>query len=209
MFGNRLSEVVKHLLIINVLMFVGVWSIMGDGGYNLALFYPTSQTDFFKPYQLVTHMFMHGNTSHLFFNMFGLFIFGPMVEYKIGKKSFFQLYFLAGFGALILHLGVKYLELNYFGGDPRTMGIPMLGASGAITGVVAAFATLFPNLRVQLLIPPIPMKAKHMALLFIGLDLYLGASGRDTGVAHFAHVGGAIIGFIFIRFMGRDNYRIN
>jgi len=209
MFGGRLSEVVKHLIIINVLMFIGVWSLMGDGGYHLALYYPTSATDFFKPYQLVTHMFMHGNTSHLFFNMFGLFIFGPMVEYKIGKKNFFQLYFLSGFGALFLHLLVKYIELNYFGADPRMVGIPMLGASGAITGVVAAFATLFPNMRVQLLIPPIPMKAKHMALLFIGLDLYLGASGRNTGVAHFAHVGGAIIGFLFIRFFSGDNYRIN
>ena len=90
-FG-QLTDVVKNLIIINVIVYAGVWSLMGDNGYNLALFYPTSS--FFKPYQLVTHMFMHANTSHLFFNMFGLFIFGPLVEQAVGKKKFFQVYFL-------------------------------------------------------------------------------------------------------------------
>ena len=85
----------------------------------------------------------------------------------------------------------------------------MLGASGALMGVVAAFATLFPNMRIQLLFPPIPMKAKHMALLYIGLDLYLGVSGSNTGVAHFAHIGGALFGFLFIRYFGKDDFRIN
>ncbi len=204
---NQLTDVVKNLLIINVIVFVGVWSLMGDNGYDLALFYPTST--FFKPYQLVTHMFMHANTSHLFFNMFGLFIFGPMVENSIGSKRFFQLYFFAGFGALLLHLGIKYFELYHLGGDPRMINAPMLGASGALMGIVAGFATLFPNMRLQLLFPPIPMKAKYMAMLYIGLDLYLGISGSNTGVAHFAHIGGALFGFLFIRYFGKDDFRIN
>ena len=205
-FG-QLTDVVKNLIIVNVIVFAGVWSLMGDNGYNLALFYPTST--FFEPYQLVTHMFMHANTSHLFFNMFGLFIFGPLVEQTLGMKKFFQLYLFAGFGALLLHLGIKYLEIYHLGGDPRMINAPMLGASGALMGVVAAFATLFPNMRIQLLFPPIPMKAKHMALLYIGLDLYLGVSGSSTGVAHFAHIGGALFGFLFIRYFGKDDFRIN
>ena len=171
------------------------------------LFFPTSTE--FQPFQLVTHMFMHASMGHLFFNMFGLYIFGPFVERTIGVKKFFQLYFIAGFGAMLLHLGVDFLQYGQVIYHPDFVGIPMLGASGALMGVVAAFATLFPNMRVQLLIPPVSMKAKYMALLFIGLDLFLGLSGSNSGVAHFAHVGGALFGFLFIRLFGSNDFRIN
>ena len=204
MGGMQLTDTVKHLLIINIIVF---FLVQGYLQIPLAVYYPGYAA--FKPFQIVTHMFAHANTSHLFFNMFSLFIFGPMVEHRLGTKHFFKLYFIAGFGALALHLATKYIEIHFLGAPPELMQIPMLGASGALMGVVAAFATLFPNIRVQLLIPPIPMKAKHMALLFIGLDLWLGIGRYSTGVAHFAHVGCAIIGYLYVTFFAKGNFRIN
>lgn len=198
MMGNRLTDVVKHLLIINVILFFATQMIQGGWSQYLALYMPGTKA--FQPYQVVTHMFMHANTGHLFFNMFGLFIFGPVVEQRIGAFHFFKMYFIAGLGAMALQILIYYLQGTSF---------QMVGASGALFGVVIAFATLFPNMKVMLLIPPIPMKAKYMALLYIGIDLYMGLSGRESNVAHFAHLGGALFGYLYIRFFAKDNFRIN
>ena len=138
---------------------------------------------------------MHADMGHLFFNMFALYFFGPMTERVWGAKKFLVFYLLCGAGAMGLHLLI--------GG-----GSPVLGASGAISGVVLAFAMLFPNAKVMLLIPPIPMKAKHMVLVFLGIDLFLGLSSYNTGIAHFAHLGGALFGFLLILFWRKFPFRM-
>jgi len=195
----RLTEAVKQLIIINVLLFIASNIYPGLIRW-LALYYPASPH--FQPLQLVTHMFMHGGVGHLFFNMFGLYMFGSVLENQWGAKRFLKFYFISGFGAMILYLGVRYLELS--GLDPNSMlyireiNIPMLGASGAIYGLLAGYGMMFPNSTIMLLIPPIPMKAKYFVLIFGGLELFLGITQVSSGVAHFAHVGGALIGAILI-----------
>ncbi len=213
----RISDVVKHLLIINVLLFFGS-QLMGDpypedmlslinektgdfalwGRYRLAMFFPTS--DYFRPYQLVTHMFMHGSVGHLFFNMFALFMFGPPLELSWGPRRFLFFYLFTGFGALALHLLVQYIELTSGSVSVYTANIPVLGASGAVFGILAGYGMMFPNSVIQLLIPPIPIKAKYFVLIYAGLELFFGLSAfaGNSGVAHFAHVGGALFGFLLI-----------
>ncbi|GAB5554661.1 MAG: rhomboid family intramembrane serine protease [Saprospiraceae bacterium] len=212
----RISGVVKHLLIINVLMYFGTLFLLKEPGgnmmraligmqetefwswgkYILALFYPTSE--YFRPYQLVTHMFMHGNLTHLFFNMFALFMFGPAIEARMGDQKFLLYYFITGFGAMALHLGVQMLEFGA-GLPAYNANIPMLGASGAIFGVLTAYGMLFPDNKIMLLFPPIPMKAKYMVILFAAFELFAGLGPfKGDGVAHFAHLGGALFGFLLI-----------
>ena len=211
----RISDVVKHLLIINVLLFLGTYfawnpsvEVMNDlilgretdfmewKRYILALFYPTS--DYFQPYQIISHMFMHGSLEHLFFNMFALYMFGPPLEMAWGPKKFLFYYLASGMAAFLLHLFVAYLELQYGLVEPYNINIPMLGASGAIFGLLAGFGMLFPNSVIHLLIPPIPIKAKYFVLLYAGLELFLGLGRFGGGVAHFAHLGGALGGFLLI-----------
>jgi membrane associated rhomboid family serine protease len=211
----RITDTVKHLLIINILLFIGSM-LLGDpahdtmlslinertdnfgdwGRYRLAMFFPTSE--YFQPYQIVTHMFMHGSIGHLFFNMFGLFMFGPPLESVWGPKRFLTFYMIAGFGALGLHLLASYLEIQMMGGSSYLINVPMLGASGAIFGLLAGFGMLFPNSIIMLLIPPIPIKAKYFVLIYAVLELFLGVSNLTGGVAHFAHVGGALFGVLLI-----------
>ncbi len=218
MFGNRLTDAVKHLLIINVLVYFATLILFGEpsreavnglinerisdftefGKYMLAMFYPTS--DFFKPYQIVTHMFMHADFGHLFFNMLGLLFLGPAIEYAMGKERFLAYYFLTGLGAMLLYLGVRFIELNYMGESPFAANVPMLGASGAVFGVFAAFAMYYPEQKLQLLFPPVALKAKYMVLIMGAFELFFGLSPIQTGVAHFAHLGGAIVGVLIIHF---------
>ncbi len=185
------SDIVKHMIIINVLVFVLVYFIpLGQMLPDLKLWFPLMNE--FKPYQLVTHMFMHASIGHIAFNMLGLFFLGPHVERYMGARKFLLLYLLSGLGALLAHLGVQYFDYSQ---GVRAFG-PVLGASGAVYGVVIAFAVLFPNVRLQLLFPPIPVRAKYLAMAYIAYDLFSGLSGANTGVAHFAHLGGAIAGAI-------------
>ncbi len=183
---NQLTEVVKQLIIINAIIFIGTSLPMLSQFRDYFILFPLD-TPYFKPIQLVTHMFMHADMGHLFFNMLALYFFGPMVERVWGPKKFLFFYLFCGFGALATHL---LLSGNS----------PMLGASGAISGVVLSFAMLFPNAQVMLLIPPIPMKAKHMVMIFLAIDLFLGVSSAHSGIAHFAHLGGALFGFLLILF---------
>ena len=187
-----ISPVVKNLLIINVLMyFVSMVMLPQYAGY-LALYFFDSP--FFRPWQLVTHMFMHGNLNHLLFNMFGLYMFGSMLEMHWGPKRFLSFYLLCGFGAMILHLITLYFEYNGMV-DPRAS---MLGASGAVFGLLAGYGMMFPEHRLMLLIPPIPMKAKYFVLGYAVIELFLGISNSAPGIAHFAHVGGALCGALLV-----------
>ncbi len=200
---QRITEGVKNLIIINVILFFAKATLSGQSNglhvffRKLALFFPESQH--FEPYQLVTHFFMHADRSHLAFNMLALFFLGPMVESRLGLKQFLILYFSSALGAFILHLGFDYYQ---FYTSPETFRvIPMLGASGAIFGVVAAFGALFPEARLMLLFPPIPVKGKYLAIIAIGMGVAMGVMAPEgQSVAHLAHVGGAIIGYLYIRF---------
>lgn len=223
---SRLTDVVKNLLIINVLFFLGTM-LMGSPDpetamalvnqqiegtaadwlrLRLALFYPTSP--YFQPIQIVTHMFMHADFMHLFFNMFALFMFGPPLEIKWGPQRFLFYYLFTGFGAMGLQMFVRYLELQSGSISPYAANVPMLGASGAVFGILLGFGMNFPNVQIQLLFPPIPMKAKYFVMLFAGIELFLGFSNFNTGVAHFAHLGGALFGFLLILYWRKFGTRL-
>ncbi len=189
-----ISPVVKQLLIINIAMFVITMMLLPQYAGYLALYFPTSSL--FRPWQMVTHMFMHGNLNHLLFNMFGLYMFGSALEMRWGPKRFFVFYLLCGFGAMFLHLFAIYLEYNGMV-DPRSS---MLGASGAVFGLLAGYGMMFPNQRIMLLIPPIPMKAKYFVMGYAALELFLGISNSSPGIAHFAHLGGALVGALLVFF---------
>lgn len=207
-FQQPFTGVVRHLIIINVLMFFGTNLLMGDGvgsetgdfdylgRLSLAAFMPGSA--YFEPYQIATYMFMHANFPHILFNMLTLYFFGPMIEMVWGDKRFLLYYLSCGVGAYFIYMGVQYLELTSAGIDPASWNVPMLGASGAIFGVLTAFAYLFPNQVISLLFPPVSIKAKYFVPIMAVLELIYGVSGMESGVANFAHLGGAITGFFII-----------
>ena len=210
-----MPPVVKNLLLINVIMYV-ITMITGNFMYeNFALFY--FKSPFFKPFQLVTHMFMHGGFTHIFFNMYTLFIFGGMLERVWGSQKFLLYYFVTGIGAALLHLGVMYLQLQGYIADVNAgdfmaraniqalLSTPTVGASGAIYGLLLAYGMLFPNNVMQLIFPPVALKAKWFVLIFGALELLLGLSGRGGNVAHFAHLGGMIFGFFLILYWKKNN----
>jgi len=193
---NGFTGIVKHLIILNVIIFFAFKTSLAQPytGNLLAYFFSDQR---FSPYQIVTHMFMHADEMHLIMNMMGLFFLGPVVERHVGQKNFFILYFVAGLGAIGLRTLMQYLGIAGLG--------PALGASGAVLGVVTAFATLYPNQPLQLLFIPIPIKAKYMVAGFLALDLYAALSGSILqGVAHWAHIGGALTGFIITFFWLRN-----
>ena len=199
-----ITDVVKNLIIINVLMYFGTSFALPAKGIPLfALFYPTSE--YFKPLQLVTHMFMHGSTMHILFNMYAVFLFGSALESYWGAKRFLKFYFICGFGAMALYMLVRHYEIS--GLPPelyiQAINIPMLGASGAVFGLLAGFGTVFPNTQLSLIFPPISMKAKYFVMIYAALELYLGVSGFQTGIAHFAHLGGALFGYLLVIYWQR------
>jgi membrane associated rhomboid family serine protease len=201
-FAN-LTDIVRKLLILNIIVYVMTTFLLSPVvGNLLAVYYPESPA--FKPFQLLTYMFMHDsrNIGHIFFNMFALVSFGPPIETMFGARRFLIYYLACGFGALALQFGVDYYHLHYLvSSDEVREGIyatGTVGASGAIFGLLAAFGILFPNVQLMLLFPPIPLKAKYMVLIFGALELYLGFSGQQTGVAHWAHVGGAVTGALML-----------
>lgn len=192
--------VVKNLIIINVLVYmatallpVGDW-IIG----KFALF--NAESPFFHAYQVVTYMFLHGGLSHLFFNMFALWMFGRTLELDLRPQRFLTYYMVCGIGAALLQLGVGWLEYAQAAGAQDALAmrlllqVPTVGASGAIFGLLLAFGVMYPNAVIMLLIPPIPLKAKWFVIIYGLLELLLGMSGRQPGVAHFAHVGGMLWG---------------
>jgi len=199
-------------------MFIGTYVMLGReqvnydtgeleslGRLQLAAFMPGSEH--FQPYQIATHMFMHGNLMHIAFNMLSLYFFGPMVEMVWGHKRFLFYYLLCGVGAFICHTAVQWWQLEQAGIDPTTWNGSMLGASGAIFGIFTAFAYLFPNQVISLIFPPISLKAKYFVPIMAALELVYGVQGMGRGVAHFAHLGGALFGFIMIMIWYKGRFR--
>ena len=203
-FLGNIPVVTRNLLIINLIFFVATLVNEDFMIRTFALFYPASPM--FRPWQALTHMFMHGGFWHIFFNMYALLIFGSVVERTIGVKKFLVFYFLCGFGAALLHSGVEYLQASHYlaagaAGEVSYINLlrtPTLGASGAVYGVLIGYAMLFPNSVLTLIFPPIPLKAKWWVLIFAGIELLTGVTGTADGVAHFAHLGGMLIGWLLI-----------
>lgn len=249
----RLTDVVKNLLIINVLMFLAGYVLSTD---MLALYYPGS--DKFQPFQLVTHFFMHGSPMHLLFNMWALVMFGVVLETVWGPKKFLFFYLFCAFGAALLHIAVDFYSINQLQsllssftdspnyadfkhfldkinmgmltvdgrertnevmallqeGDTRgadfaknlmqqfidaKMNVPVVGASGAIFGLLLGFGMLFPENELMLIFLPVPIKAKYFIPLLILVELFLGVNHFSwDNIAHFAHLGGALFGFLLI-----------
>lgn len=185
--------VVKNLIIINILFFAAQELLPNGLGEQLTnmlgLHYIGSPL--FNPYQIVTHLFLHGSIEHLFSNMFALWMFGRILEYDLGSKRFLIYYMVTGIGAALLHSGVVALENH--GNVP--FDVITVGASGAVFGILLGFGMLHPNDRIMLLIPPIPMKAKYFVIMYGVLELTLGFTGVASNIAHFAHVGGMLFGF--------------
>lgn len=224
---NNIPPITKNLIILNALFFGAKYLLVGTGfdmDTKLGAFYPFS--DSFKSYQIVSHMFMHANLAHFFFNMFALWMFGSTVERTLGDKRYIILYFAAGLGAFILFNLTNYWEAeslikgyelsgsdleNFKSLPPRTgfpnmqdlsmiYSTPMMGASGAIFGILTAYAMLYPNAVLMLIFPPIPMKAKYFIPIYIAIELYLAVQANPgDNVAHYAHLGGALIGFLLLR----------
>lgn len=208
--GAQITPVVRDLLIINILFFIGT-SFSDDVARKLALYYPTSV--YFRPYQFATHFFMHANLFHLFMNMLGLYSLGVMLEMVWGGQRFLAYYFICAFGASFAHLAMTYfgVGLGEAGAiDPAVaaelglrsqIDIPMVGASGAIYGLLAAIWFLYPEVSFFIYFIPFPIKARYLVPLLLLSDLFFGFSrfGGDN-VAHFAHIGGALVGFIVLMF---------
>jgi len=198
-FFQNMPPVTRNLLLVNVIMFIA--SLINEEFMvgTFAMFYPASP--FFRWWQPVTHMFMHGGWWHIFFNMYSLVMFGMVVERVLGTKKYLIFYFMTGLGAVAFHTCVEWLEIKYLGGSITTaMYTPMVGASGAIYGVLVAFAMLYPEAKLTLIFPPITLNAKWWVIIFIAIELFTGFSGTQVGVAHFAHLGGALFGWLLIRY---------
>jgi membrane associated rhomboid family serine protease len=228
-----LPPVVKNIILINVIMLLATWAVKSVFGIDLTehlgLYFPKS--DHFEPYQILTHMFMHGGFFHLLFNMYALFLFGGILENVWGGKRFFIYYMVCGLGAALVHESVIYwqyhklmsviapdqlqLVLNdgqaylnegkVFANETMKnlqmlLNVPTVGASGAIFGVLLAFGVLFPNTQLLLLFPPIPIKAKYFVFGYGAIELYLAITQPGSNIAHAAHLGGMLFGYILIRY---------
>lgn len=197
-FFSSLPQVTKVVLLINVALFILDYLLHNAIIHFLGLY--SIHTQAFKPYQLVSHMFLHANLGHIFFNMFGLFMFGKVLETVLGSKKFFILYFASGLGAALLQLLVYYWQ-----GTPGLM----IGASGAIFGILAAFAMMFPNVELMFIFIPVPIKAKYLVPIYAVFELFFGIANFDKdNIAHFAHLGGAIVGFILIKIWKKNQFKI-
>ena len=186
---NNIPKAVKHIILINVLMLVLTYL---NNPLMRKWFALNPITFLWKPWQLVTYMFMHGGIGHLFFNMYTLFIFGSVLENVWGTKKFLTFYFVTGIGAALVNIGVQYLTGSF---------ALTVGASGAIYGILMGYAMLYPDSMLTLVLPPVSMKAKWFVLIFAGIELLLGISNNPAdNVAHFAHLGGLIFAFLLIMF---------
>ncbi len=206
-FLASIPPATKNIIAINILVYIATVINREFMVATFAMFYPASP--FFRPWQILTHMFMHGGFFHIFFNMYTLLIFGMPLERSLGTKKFLIFYFVTGLGAIALHTGVEYLQASSYlshgiiSAYDNLLRTPTLGASGAIYGVLLGFAMLYPNTRLTLIFPPITLTAKWFVLIFAGIELFTGVTGTADGVAHFAHLGGMIFGFLLIRYWRR------
>ena len=241
----RITETVKHLLIINGIFFLAT-SLYGNYLYNLfALHY--YQNPLFQVWQPLTHMFLHGNFNHILFNMIGLWMFGSPLEQLWGKNKFIFFYISSGLGAAALQLlyssydfnsifeilvnngfnsdeiintiksnryntnWLSYVSENQLSHLNESFNLSMVGASGALYGIIVAFAFLFPNVSLFLIFIPIPIKAKYFVPILIAVDLFFGVSNSFSigPIAHFAHVGGALTGLAMMLYWKKNQFNKN
>ena len=240
---GRLTDAVKHLLIINVILFFAT-QLYGDLLYQwLSLWFPKNTN--FEWWQVISHMFMHGNLMHIVFNMYALWAFGTPLERVWGRNKFLFFYFSAGLGSALLHSGVNYYMftegmqalVNAGMTESQVLDIiskgqyspdwynlasrstidnflsayntPAVGASGAIYGILVAFAFMYSEAKLMLIFLPVPIKAKYFVPLLLAGDLIFGIGNINTGVAHFAHIGGALIGFIMMWYWKKNQFNQN
>jgi membrane associated rhomboid family serine protease len=240
---GRLTDAVKHLIILNVIFFAASSFLGANLEDWLALFFP--KNPHFGFWQFVSHMFMHGGFMHILFNMYALWAFGSPLEQMWGRNKFLFFYFSAGIGAGLIYTAVNYFQFNSVYNELISLGMqgadiqifldtrnvsqwtldnipqdtlfsiystyntPAVGASGAIYGVLVAFGMTFPNAKLALIFLPVPISAKYFIPVLIGLDLFSGVTGFSIfggGIAHFAHVGGALIGFIIMKFWQKNQF---
>ncbi|WP_190809247.1 rhomboid family intramembrane serine protease [Flagellimonas sp. S3867] len=240
---GRLTEAVKHILIVNVILFLAT-QMYGDQMYQwLSLWFPKNGN--FQWWQVVSHMFMHGNLMHIAFNMYALWAFGTPLERVWGRNKFLFFYFSAGLGSALLHTGVNYylfseglnalvnagmteqqvLDIiskgqyspDWYNVASRSTienflsayNTPVVGASGAIYGILVAFAFMYSEAKLMLIFLPVPIKAKYFVPLLLAVDLFFGIGNVNTGIAHFAHIGGALIGFIMMWYWKKNEFNKN
>ena len=260
-----MPPVVKNLIIINVLMWGATWYLQAMGtDLNVIFGLHYVGSPLFRPWQFVTHLFMHGDFWHLLFNMFALYIFGKVLEMVWGSKRFLFYFFVTGLGAAALHSFVTYLEIqslqkhvaafvntpspellaafvksnlshpatwvadlvNNWGDAPTNpvyiqqatdlvqrvlverIDIPTIGASGAVFGVLLAFGYLFPDTELMLLFPPVPIKAKYLVIIFGAYELFVGVTQSNSHIAHFAHLGGMLFGFILLKYWDKHTNKL-
>ncbi|MCF6167618.1 rhomboid family intramembrane serine protease [Lutibacter sp.] len=243
---GRITEAVKHLIVINVIFFIAPQLMPGLGLQNLfALHFPMNPN--FGVWQILTHMFMHGGFMHILFNMYALWAFGTPLEQMWGRNKFLFFYFSAGLGSAAIYTLVNYLQFNSVYDQLVNIGLSSseiqnilttgsynpqildriseeslatiygtyhssaVGASGAIYGVLVAFGFAFPNAKLALIFFPVPIAAKYFIPLIILGDLFFGLTGYSIGsgpnVAHWAHIGGALIGFIIVWYWKQNQFK--
>lgn len=224
-FAN-MTVVVKNLLIINVIFFIATYALGSTGIFDmekwLSAYYPSSTS--FRLWQIISYMFMHGSIFHLFSNMLGLIMIGPLLEHTLGPKRFLSYYFITGVGALLIQYIVQAVEMHnmigvfytthpetYYALLPYSKALTLheictgaiLGASGAVFGLLIAIYLLYPDVEVYIYFIPIPVKIKYLVPVYVLFELYSGFKpSQGDSVAHFAHLGGAIVGFIVIKLWG-------
>ncbi len=218
-----LPSVIKNLIIINVLIFLAQQTFGSGGNTRLEDLFAlhTWQSSLFKPWQFVTHLFMHGSWGHIFGNMFALWMFGAVLENLWGPKRFLTFYIVCGLGAALSHMLVLYFENQeiikefsalpamekemYYPALQRHLNGATVGASGAVFGCLAAFGYLFPNRYIYLNFL-FPIKAKWFVMIYAGIELFSGIrSSAGDNIAHFAHLGGALVGFILVYYWNKTN----
>ena len=239
---NRQDDLIKHLIIINAIFFIAPQFLNLDWIQNyFALWFIDNPN--FGFWQFFTHMFMHGSTMHLLFNMYALWAFGTPLLQMWGNQKFAFFYFTAGLGAAFIYTGVNYFEYRQvynqligLGWDAQGISTlldtgqyntamigslssadlsnfysiyhtPAVGASGAIYGVLVAFGFAFPNAKLAMIFFPVPIAAKYFIPLIILGDLFFGISGANTGTAHFAHVGGALVGYLLMKYWQQNQFQ--
>ncbi|WP_294252924.1 rhomboid family intramembrane serine protease [Propionivibrio sp.] len=183
-----MPPITQKLIVINVLVFAAT-ALLGNNVVSLFALWPIGPL--FLPWQVLTYAFIHAGLQHLLFNMFGVYMFGSDLERVWGAKRFLTYYLACALSAAITQIVVMHLTRAYY---------PTVGASGAVFGLLLAYATVFPQRTVMLLFPPIPMRAPVFVAVYGALELVLGVTGTQAGVAHFAHLGGLAGGFLLMRF---------
>jgi membrane associated rhomboid family serine protease len=223
-FGS-MPPVIKNLIIINALVFLAQSTIGDSPSFNMTNLFALHDIHsvFFRPHQLVTYLFMHGSFTHILFNMLALWVFGSTLENVWGSKRFLIFYMACGIGAGLMHLGVLYTEMSQVMEQFRQLpedqqrsllyspqfvvNVPTVGASGSVFGCLAAFGYLFPN-SVLYIYFLFPIKAKWLVIIYAGLELWLGISNSaGDNVAHWAHLGGALVGFLLVWYWNRTDRR--